>query len=96
MVVIYIIRLATLIILLAKMTVPRTVCDLGPIRGRVLSTIINLNCPDGATYSQTVYEVFVARARGFCDCLKLTFYVANISFIIQTTNNPSYTGYLKK
>ena len=64
MVVIYIIILATLIILLAKMTVPRTVCDLGPIRGRVLSTIININGPDGATCSQTVYvPKYSSRAR---------------------------------
>ena len=32
-----------------------SVCDFGPIRGCVLSTIININRPDGATYSQTVY-----------------------------------------
>ena len=30
-------------------------CDLGPIRGCVLSTIININSLDGAAYSQTVY-----------------------------------------
>ena len=34
---------------------PETICDLGPIRGCVLSTVININRPDGAAYSQTVY-----------------------------------------
>ena len=32
-----------------------SVCDLEPIRGCVLSTIININRPDGATHPQTVY-----------------------------------------
>ena len=32
-----------------------SVCDLGLIRGCMLSTIININRPDGTTYSQTVY-----------------------------------------
>ena len=53
-----------------------SVCDLGPIRGFVLSIIININSPDGAKYSQTVYVPKYsprARARGFCDCWKLTF-----------------------
>ena len=31
------------------------IVDFGPIRGYVLSDIINVNRPDGATYSQTVY-----------------------------------------
>ena len=31
------------------------VADRGPICGCVLSTINNINHPDGATYSQTVY-----------------------------------------
>ena len=31
-----------------------SVCDFGPIRGCVLSTIININHLYGATYSQTV------------------------------------------
>ena len=31
------------------------ICDLQPIPGCVLSIIININRPDGATYSQTVY-----------------------------------------
>ena len=61
----------------------------------MLSTIININRPDGATHSQTVY-VLAARARGFCDRWKLMFYVANISFTIKTTKNPSYTGYSEK
>ena len=30
-------------------------CNLGPIRGCVLSAIININCPYGAIYFQTVY-----------------------------------------
>ena len=39
-------------------------CDLGPIRGCVLSTVININHPDGATYSQTVYVLkYSPRAR---------------------------------
>ena len=51
------------------------------IHGCVLSTVININCPDGATYFQTVYVLKYsthASAHGFCDCLKLTFYIANI------------------
>ena len=32
-----------------------SVCDFGAIRGCVLSTIININSKDGATYCQTVY-----------------------------------------
>ena len=62
-------------------------CDLG----RVLSTIININRLDGATYPHTVYiqkYSMRARARGFCDCWKLMLYVANIAFTIKTTKNP--------
>ena len=37
------------------------------------------------------------RARGLCDCWKLTSYVANICrFTMKTTKNPCYTGYLEK
>ena len=46
-----------------------SVCDLGPIRGFVLSIIININSPDGATYTQTVYvPKYSPRSRGLCDC----------------------------
>ena len=31
------------------------ICDFGQIRGCVLPTAININRPDGAVYSQTVY-----------------------------------------
>ena len=59
-----------------------SVSDLRPIRGCVLSTIININRPGGATYSQTVYvtkyDEHAPRARGFCECWKLPFHVANI------------------
>ena len=48
------------------------VCDFGPIRGCVLSTIINLLSNGLHT------EVFAVHVHGFCDCQKLTFYVANI------------------
>ena len=47
---------------------------------RVFSTIININRPDGVFVLSNGLrtEVFATRARGFCDCWKLTFYVANI------------------
>ena len=36
---------------------------------RVFSTIIDINRPDGATYSQTLYVMkYSPRARGFCYC----------------------------
>ena len=55
------------------------ICDLGPIRGCVLSTIININRPDGATCSQNYIYIYVwgegrcaetTRARGeyLCVC----------------------------
>ena len=53
-----------------------SVCDLGPIHGCMLSTIININRPNGAMYSQKVYVT--QRVHGFFDCWKLTFYVVNI------------------
>ena len=40
------------------------VCEFEPIRGWLLSTIINTNRPDGTSYSQTVYvPKYSVRAR---------------------------------
>ena len=59
----------------------------------MFSTIININRPDGATYSQTVY---VPKYSSREHLGKLTFYVANISFTIKTTKYHLYTGYFEK
>ena len=56
-----------------------SVCDLGPIHGCMLSVIININCPDGAMYSQMVYvPKYSPHTHDFCDCWKLRFYIVNI------------------
>ena len=45
----------------------------------MIFTVININRPYGAMYSQTVYVPNIrSGARGFCDCWNLTFYAVNI------------------
>ena len=65
-------------------------CDLGPICGCVLSAITNINRPEGATCSQTVYAWFLELLE--VNVLRSEHLIYNK----KNTKNPWYTGYFEK